>query len=280
MTADFLRTMVKIGKSRPMATKADNTSASERSSKKVKADASGKKRSASTSRKTVRKTTAAYARRTDDGDDEDDGRERAAPSEAGAEERAAVDGTDGSGSQQKTAGTPTRKAIGQAADKAPGRATRPSRPPAEPPPGPDQTAPSKARSATPARPSAPPRPAARPSAPPAPAEQPSAPAPMVPASEFAELLPPQLVGQSDPQSPAPPPGKAPPGDSRSFRRIHDGVEEFVLIYRYESFLITRAGHVGMEGTWKVVEYPHIGSAAHAYAQQCSELTGAGYRDLR
>jgi hypothetical protein len=30
----------------------------------------------------------------------------------------------------------------------------------------------------------------------------------------------------------------------------------------------------------MVEYPHIGAAAHAYAKECSDLTSAGYRDLR
>ena len=103
---------------------------------------------------------------------------------------------------------------------------------------------------------------------------------MVPDTEFAQLLPPGAIDQGEADSPAHPPGKAPPGDSRSFRRIHGGAEEFVLIYRHNSFLITRAGPVGKQGTWTIVEYPDIGSAAHAYAQECSELTGAGYRDLR
>lgn len=109
-----------------------------------------------------------------------------------------------------------------------------------------------------------------------------APAPAAPAGEeaaLAVLLPPDAIEAWDPNSPAPPPGKTPPGDSRSLRRIRDGAEEFVLIYRSGSHLITRAGKVGTMGTWTVVEYPHIGSAANAYAHKCSALTYDGYRDL-
>ena len=103
---------------------------------------------------------------------------------------------------------------------------------------------------------------------------------MEPESEFVELLPPIAIQPGDPDSPAHPPGRVPRGDSRSLRRFHDGAQEFVLIYRFNSFLITRAGTVGKQGTWTIVEYPHVGSAANAYARKCSELTGAGYRDLR
>jgi hypothetical protein len=99
-------------------------------------------------------------------------------------------------------------------------------------------------------------------------------------SEFAELLPPHRIESGNPDAPAPPPGKAPPGDSRSFRRYRDDIAEFVLIYRNSSFLITRAGQVGRHGTWSIVEYPTLGTAAHAYAQECSRLTAEGYRDLR
>lgn len=97
---------------------------------------------------------------------------------------------------------------------------------------------------------------------------------------FAELLPPEAIGTWDPDAEAPPPGKAPPGDSRSFRRSGADGDEFVLIYRSDSYLITRRGPVGRMGTWTVTEYPFVGSAAHAYAQECSDLTGAGFRDLR
>src|SRR5690606_36637372 len=44
----------------------------------------------------------------------------------------------------------------------------------------------------------------------------------MPDEEWAELLPPVAVPVGDPDSPASPPGKAPPGDSRSFRRFSEG----------------------------------------------------------
>ena len=97
---------------------------------------------------------------------------------------------------------------------------------------------------------------------------------------FAELLPPTAIGNWDPSMEAPPPGKAPAGDSRSFRRRSADGDEFLLIYRSDAFLITRRGLVGKMGSWTVTEYPHIGSAAHAYAQECSDLVGAGFRDIR
>ncbi|WP_428262754.1 hypothetical protein [Haliangium sp.] len=115
------------------------------------------------------------------------------------------------------------------------------------------------------------------------AEEPEAPAALPDfdaTAEFADLLPPPAIQTWDPNAEAPPPAKAPPGDSRSFRRRGESGEEFVLIYRSDSYLIKRAGLVGRMGTWTVQEYPHIGAAAHAYAQECSELMGAGYRDLR
>jgi hypothetical protein len=125
---------------------------------------------------------------------------------------------------------------------------------------------------------APTPPAAAPAAAPS-AEQAPVPAPD-PEAEFEELLKPNQIQRWDPGTAAAPPIKAPPGDSRSFRRRGDGGEEFVLIYRVGSILIRRAGRVGVMGTWTLTEYPHIGSAAHAYAQQCSDLVHAGFRDLR
>lgn len=96
-----------------------------------------------------------------------------------------------------------------------------------------------------------------------------------------ELLDPDAIDRSvSPASPAPAPGIAPAGDARSLRRQRDGVEEFCLIYRRDSFLIRRQGKVGTAGQWSVTEYPSIGAAAHAYAQECSELTGEGFADLR
>jgi hypothetical protein len=98
---------------------------------------------------------------------------------------------------------------------------------------------------------------------------------------FEPLLPPSALPTGDnPNASADPPGLAPPGDSRSLRRHTDGGEEFVFIYRSQAFLIQRAGKVGTTGQWSCVEYPHIGAASHAYAQECSRLTDEGYRDLR
>ena len=120
---------------------------------------------------------------------------------------------------------------------------------------------------------------------PAAAAPPPEPEPAPPAASGDEaavdLLPPDANDRSvSPQSPAPAPGVAPAGDARSLRRHRDGVEEFCLIYRRDSFLIRRQGKVGTAGQWTVTEYPSIGSAAHAYAQECSELTGDGFADLR
>jgi hypothetical protein len=72
----------------------------------------------------------------------------------------------------------------------------------------------------------------------------------------------------------------PRGDSRSFRRQAGGVEDFILIYRFQTFVISRTGVVGKRGRWKVVEYPTMGAASHAYAQECSKLQSQGFVDFR
>ena len=95
----------------------------------------------------------------------------------------------------------------------------------------------------------------------------------------AELIPAKHLSPPEPDHDAQPPGIAPPGDSRSLRRRRDGVEEFVLIYRDAVNIIRRHGIVGKEGKWNCVQYPTLGAAAHAYAQECSELTGQGFHDL-
>jgi hypothetical protein len=101
------------------------------------------------------------------------------------------------------------------------------------------------------------------------------------ADGYAILVPQKYLDTSvSADAPADPPGVAPPGDSRSFRRKSGGKEEFVLIYRDGSYLITRAGEVGKMGSWTVAGYPDQGSAAHAYAHKCSDLTGEGFVDLR
>ena len=95
--------------------------------------------------------------------------------------------------------------------------------------------------------------------------------------EPIELLPPRAIDTSvAPLTPAPAPGRAPRGDARSLRRG----EEFCVIYRLKSHLIRRQGKVGTIGEWSITEYPNQASAAHAYAQECSELTDDGFVDIR
>jgi len=99
---------------------------------------------------------------------------------------------------------------------------------------------------------------------------------------FAEILPPRYVESLgvDANADAPPPGRAPRGDSRSFRRLGESGPEFCLIYRFENWMVERRGPVGKEGTWTFTEYPTISNAAHAYAQRSSELGAEGFRDFR
>lgn len=97
---------------------------------------------------------------------------------------------------------------------------------------------------------------------------------------YEPLPKPRDITYEDPSSPAPPPGPVPRGDSRSMRRHGDAGEEFILIYRAMNAVISRSGLVGKRGTWKVVEYPTMGHASHAYAQECSRLVGQGFTDFR
>lgn len=83
-----------------------------------------------------------------------------------------------------------------------------------------------------------------------------------------------LVG-GDPTTPAPPPGKVPPGDSRSMRTD----SQFALVYRHGASVITRRGMLGQRGVWRVVDYPGPTQAAAAYAAECSKLRGQGFADL-
>jgi hypothetical protein len=92
------------------------------------------------------------------------------------------------------------------------------------------------------------------------------------------LIDPEELPTDAPDSPAPPPGRAPAGDARSFRRDYPSPGEFAFVYRSGTYLIVRAGKVGRQGTWNRVEYPSIGAAAHAYADECSRWVEQGYRD--
>ena len=75
---------------------------------------------------------------------------------------------------------------------------------------------------------------------------------------------------------AAPPGLVPPGDSRSLRKGN----EFALIYRQGSAVITRFGTIGQRGQWRVVEYPTPASASNSYAKEVSRYVGDGFTDYR
>lgn len=90
---------------------------------------------------------------------------------------------------------------------------------------------------------------------------------------------PREIPTGSPDEPAPPPGRVPPGDSRSLRRRTER-HEFVLIYRIQTHVISRIGEVGTRGQWRVVEYPTQASASHAYAKQCSRFVSEGFSDYR
>lgn len=97
---------------------------------------------------------------------------------------------------------------------------------------------------------------------------------------FAEaaltVLPaPADIVAGDPTSPAPPPGRVPPGDSRSLRTE----EQFALIYRHGAALVSRRGVIGQRGVWRVVDYPGPTQAAAAYAAECSRLRAQGFVDV-
>ena len=87
---------------------------------------------------------------------------------------------------------------------------------------------------------------------------------------------PKEIPAGDPDDPAPAPGIVPPGDSRSLRRG----DEFALIYRVGTCVITRSGRVGTRGLWRVVEYPTYAFASNTYAKECSRFVSEGFSDYR
>ena len=87
---------------------------------------------------------------------------------------------------------------------------------------------------------------------------------------------PRDIPSGDPDDAAPPPGRVPPGDSRSLRRAN----EFALIYRVGTCVITRTGRVGTRGQWRVVEYPTSATASSSYAKECSRFVSDGFSDYR
>jgi len=86
----------------------------------------------------------------------------------------------------------------------------------------------------------------------------------------------KAIPAGSPTDPALPPGRVPPGDSRSLRRG----DEFALVYRQGTFVISRFGMVGQRGQWRVVEYPTSASASHSYAKECSRFVADGFSDYR
>ena len=87
---------------------------------------------------------------------------------------------------------------------------------------------------------------------------------------------PRAVPDGAPGDPGTSPGRVPPGDSRSLRRAN----EFALIYRDGSAVISRSGTLGTRGEWRVVEYPTTASASNAYAKECSRFVADGFSDYR
>lgn len=92
----------------------------------------------------------------------------------------------------------------------------------------------------------------------------------------AHMPGPREIPGGEPNDPAPAPGVVPPGDSRSLRRGDD----FALIYRVQTFVISRFGRVGTRGQWRVVEYPTSSAASHAYAKEASRFVSEGFSDYR
>ena len=90
----------------------------------------------------------------------------------------------------------------------------------------------------------------------------------------AHMPGPREIPGGEPNDPAPAPGHVPRGDSRSLRRGN----EFALIYRVQTFVISRQGTVGTRGQWRVVEYPTSASASHAYAKEASRFVSEGFSD--
>lgn len=90
---------------------------------------------------------------------------------------------------------------------------------------------------------------------------------------------PREIPGGSPDDPGAPPGRVPPGDSRSMRRRADAYE-FALIYRIQTYVICRFGAVGRRGVWRVVEYPTSASASHAYAKEVSRFVSEGFSDYR
>jgi hypothetical protein len=95
----------------------------------------------------------------------------------------------------------------------------------------------------------------------------------------AHMPGPRDIPGGSPDDPAPAPGRVPPGDSRSLRRSGER-QEFALIYRIATYVISRTGILGTRGQWRVVEYPTSAAASHSYAKECSRFVSEGFSDYR
>ena len=113
-------------------------------------------------------------------------------------------------------------------------------------------------------------------APPEMPPEPPAPAPIGSVEDPTHMPTAKNVPDGAPTDAALPPGHVPPGDSRSFRRGN----EFALVYRQGTCVISRFGTVGQRGQWRVVEYPTSTSASNSYAKECSRFVGEGFSDYR
>jgi hypothetical protein len=87
---------------------------------------------------------------------------------------------------------------------------------------------------------------------------------------------PRNIPPGNPNDPAQAPGHVPKGDSRSLRRGN----EFALVYRIQTYVISRFGVIGTRGQWRVVEYPTGAAASHSYAKEASRYVSEGYADYR
>lgn len=87
---------------------------------------------------------------------------------------------------------------------------------------------------------------------------------------------PRDVPAGNPEDLASPPGLVPSGDSRSLRKDN----EFALIYRVQTAVVSRFGVVGTRGQWRVVDYPTSSSASNAYAKEVSRFVAEGFSDYR
>jgi predicted DNA-binding WGR domain protein len=92
----------------------------------------------------------------------------------------------------------------------------------------------------------------------------------------AHMPGPKDIPGGNPEDPAPAPGTVPRGDSRSLRRGND----FALVYRVGTCVITRTGTIGTRGQWRVVEYPTSASAANSFAKEASRFVTEGFSDYR